>query len=102
MAKSTLSIEDRLSAAEELLGKLEERLDKLEGKPGSDWQPLFALVTHPGNPYPRWTLVNQMRCAIESPESSPLKERVHFINTTGRYYVRPIPYLKAIGAQISE
>ena len=91
-----------MASIEELLDKLEERLDKLEGKPGSDWQPLFALATYPGNPYSRWTLVNQMRCAIEDPSSSPLKEGVHFINTTGRYYVRPIPYLKAIGAQISE
>jgi hypothetical protein len=89
MAKTT-SIEARLAA-------VEERLDKLEGKPGSDWQPLIELITHPNNPFPRWALINQMQAAIKDPSASRLKYGVHFINTTGRYYVRPLPYLKAVG-----
>jgi hypothetical protein len=94
MAKSTLLIEERLAA-------IEERLDKIEGKSGSDWQPLSALVTHKDNPYSRWALINQMRAvinaAIDEPTPNLLREGVHFINTTGRYYVRPLPYLKAVG-----
>ena len=89
MAKTT-SIEARLAA-------LEERLDKLEGKPGSDWQPLIELITHPSNPFPRWALINQMQAAIKDPSTSQLKYGVHFVNGTGRYYVRPLPYLKAVG-----
>jgi len=89
MAKTT-SIEARLSA-------LEERLDKLEGKPVSDWQPLIELITHPSNPFPRWALINQMQAAIKDPTASQLKYGVHFVNGTGRYYVRPLPYLKAVG-----
>jgi hypothetical protein len=89
MAKTT-SIEARLAA-------VEERLDKLEGKPGSDWQPLIELITHPSNPFPRWALINQMQAAIKDPTASQLKYGVHFVNGTGRYYVRPLPYLKAVG-----
>ena len=95
MAKSTLLIEERLAL-------IEERVAKLEGKPGSDWQPLNALVTHQDNPYPRWTLVGQMRAAIKDPKSSPLKDGMHFTNTSGRYYVRPLPYLRAMGVVIDE
>ena len=89
MAKTT-SIEARLAA-------VEERLGKLEGKPGSDWQPLIELITHPSNPFPRWALINQMQAAIKDPSASQLKYGVHFVNGTGRYYVRPLPYLKAVG-----
>jgi hypothetical protein len=89
MAKTT-SIEARLAA-------VEERLDKLEGEPGSDWQPLIKLIDHPSNPFPRWALISQMRAAIKDPSASQLKYGVHFVNGTGRYYVRPLPYLKAVG-----
>ena len=89
MAKTT-SIEARLAA-------VEERLGKLEGKPGSDWQPLIELITHPSNPFPRWALINQMQAAIKDPSASQLKYGVHFVNGTGRYYVRPLPYLEAVG-----
>jgi len=90
MAKNTSLIEARLAA-------VEERLDKLEGKPGSDWQPLIELITHPSNPFPRWALINQMQAAIKDPSASQLEYGVHFVNGTGRYYVRPLPYLKAVG-----
>ena len=97
MAKNTSPTEARLSDLEELLDKIEERLDKLEGKPGSDWQPLIELITHPSNPFPRWALINQMQAAIKDPSANQLKCGVHFVNGTGRYYVRPLPYLEAVG-----
>jgi hypothetical protein len=95
MAKPTLSIEDRLAA-------IEQRLNRLEGKPGEGWQPLPVLAAHPDSPYSRWTLISQIRAALKDPSSSKIKSGVHFVNDTGRYYVRPIPYLKAMGVQVNE
>ena len=97
MAKSTLSIEDRLAAIEAVIKTL-----RRESPNGDGWEKLSVLAAHPDNPYPRRTLINQMLAAGEDPASSPLENGVHFVNTSGRYYVKPVPYLRAMGVHVNE
>jgi hypothetical protein len=96
MAKPTLSIEDRLAAIERELKRLKSSAH------GNGWQPLAKLIAHEDNPYPRSTLIEQMKAAIDDPLSSPLENGVHFVNTSGRYYVKPVPYLRAMGVQVND